>query len=1120
MHIQSTAPASGKKITLNLSSDRCLVFNHVIKSDIEDAIIEYESNKINSLWQDFYSEIVIEKEVTYLEGFRSKKTAINGQSFKHLRSSCIKSVLASRLVGVELVQYVQSLPLDGQRHILETCFPRNREEAVETIQNYERKFGEDKLSLLENCILPEDFVNYITYEIFNNQTVTDKETNEYFNLLVKFWSLGLILLPQKVRQLNAGAKWVTICGANSDVQNTIKQLYTTSNKSKSSDRRLAFIATYFATTNTILRDDLSVDLIRKFEEENSPELLLQYQDPKYSAEDVKRPLGDLHKATHYMLLGFNACNPNVAVELSLRRKSTKPYSPRKDLRFSWIADEFPTLSGWITYLYLFICSLDNARVSREITELGHLIEFLGTHENPPIHPWDTSRRLHITDVTLVNQNTFYEYLTSTVSNDAKTLKHTATTIRKFFLWLREYLISEGKLNESRFMDPVLETDSFGRRPFSNRTHRDALPSFLMTDMKEIIVKDDFAFPRSCYRSVITTVDQQSGYSVREFYPGLAICMYTLLEAPIRSHQARWLDSGVFDEKIFNPDTYRSEYNLSPYAIPKRQEGVLQLSSDALRSENWLTMWVNTNKTSVKQEISGYKIPYISANLASLINIQLDWCKRFLPELTAPLSYRYFMQDVREIRHDRNLGGPEVAPLFRDPTGADQKLPLPYYRLSRFYTLLLKETEKRHLAKYGQKIYLTTTNSKGKEVWTVDLHSLRVSGITNLIEAGVPIEIVQQFVAGHKTIVMTLHYLKYSPEKLRIFIEEAHRRMQEDNNFVGSEGFIKAIGDFAPFLLSQGGPGVGPGFEALNMGDGITVINSDGICPGTSCSTGFVIREGSNPIYGPVPGGKRCPLCRYWITGPAHLLGQIAAVNNVGYSIRKKGFEVRRLNELKADAEDCGNQRLARELRDRVDLFNRELDIDVAEWGARYKYAEQSSAQMDEYLKAKENIIVTDSTPHVPMNTPSLPLELKVTLESAHEFALLDQITQMAAFNPGFPNHQAELEKNQVLSKMMVENGMKPFLLSLSEEHAREAGNLLSALVLQQVNSQDLDEVLKGKRPLEDYPFLALALTKLEQISNAEQEFLPAALSALSNLIDTSDHVATPEIDQNDEDMFG
>jgi hypothetical protein len=365
--------------------------------------------------------------------------------------------------------------------------------------------------------------------------------------------------------------------------------------------------------------------------------------------------------------------------------------------------------------------------------------------------------------------------------------------------------------------------------------------------------------------------------------------------------------------------------------------------------------------------------------------------------------------------------------------------------------------------------------------------------------------------------MTLHYLKYSPEKLRGFIEEAHRRMQEDQDFVGSQAFIKAINEFTPFLLSQAGAGTGPGFEALSSGDGILVINTDGICPGTSCSTGFLLRDGVAPMYGPVPGGKRCPLCRYWITGPAHLLGQVTAANNLAYSIRKKGLELARLNELKLDAEDSGNQPLARELRDRVDLLNREIELDVAEWTARYKYVVQSHAQMDDYLKEKANIIATDATPRVPTMTSSTPLDLKVTLEQAHEFALLDQITQTAVFNPGFPNLQAELEKNHVLSKMMVANGMKPFLLSLSDEQAREAGNLLSALVLQQVNAQDLDEVLTGKMPLEHYPFLSLAMHKLEEASANDHSFLPNALSALSKLIDPS---VQPHTDQDDEELFG
>ncbi|MNQ82699.1 hypothetical protein D3C85_977570 [compost metagenome] len=98
--------------------------------------------------------------------------------------------------------------------------------------------------------------------------------------------------------------------------------------------------------------------------------------------------------------------------------------------------------------------------------------------------------------------------------------------------------------------------------------------------------------------------------------------------------------------------------------------------------------------------------------------------------------------------------------------------------------------------------------------------------------------------------------------------------------------------------------------------------------------------------------------------------------------------------------------------------------------------------------------------------------------------------------------------------------MKPFLLSLSDEQAREAGNLLSALVLQQVNAQDLDEVLTGKKLLEHYPFLSLAMHKLEEASANIHSFLPNALSELSKLIDPSNLGAQPHTNQDDEDLFG
>lgn len=206
------------------------------------------------------------------------------------------------------------------------------------------------------------------------------------------------------------------------------------------------------------------------------------------------------------------------------------------------------------------------------------------------------------------------------------------------------------------------------------------------------------------------------------------------------------------------------------------------------------------------------------------------------------------------------------------------------------------------------------------------------------------------------------------------------------------------------------------------------------------------------------------------------------MNNLAYVIRKKGLEVASLNDERLDVEDAGDQKKARQIRDRVDILNRELAIDIEEWAARYRYAEQSVSLLNAYLQAKAK--VDGNNLPVPLLTAGTAAELKVTLEEAHEFALLDQITQMADFVTGFRNREAELEKNAIMSRMLAANGIKPFLLTLSEEQAHEAGNLLSMLLLQQVKHSDLDDVLSGRTRLSTYPQLAEKLRALETAADA------------------------------------
>ncbi|WP_421560661.1 VPA1269 family protein [Pseudomonas sivasensis] len=1121
MLLKAIAPSSGKEVLLNLHLDRCVVFDFVTKADLESVIQELETKKINTLWDGLFSETMNKQNRTFLKAFISRGNTVTGKdasSFGNFRSDYMRELIGSSTLGRNVKDFIQTRSIDEQKHLLEKCRPKNRAQLEAVLRDPITRFGCDKLALLREFSNPTEYVDYLVSNLSGKPK--QKDNLDFPNLLIAFWAKGLILLPQSIRYWNSKSKWLTISNANPQISNTIKQIYKTASKKGFSDRRLSFVASFFATSTTVNRSDLSVELIQEYHKFIDKEVTRQYQEgSKHDFDNVQGPLSDIHKAALALTSAFNDENPNLAIDLASRRIFKKEEEPRKGIKFEWVEYRRPELSEWCVYLYQFLLSFNNAKISTQHSALKHLMNFIIQLDQPPLKPWLVKRKEHIVDHELIHQNTFFNYLLS-ISEDGKTLKGIISNTRKFFLWLRERLLSENKIVDSQFIDPIVESDKLGIRSSSNQTHRDALPAFLVTEMKDLLIENDFAYPKSYFRNTVPTIDQTTGYSVRIFNPGLAICLYTLLDTPIRSHQARWLDSGFLDEKNYNFSTEKMEYNPSPYAIKSRKEGVLQLSKDSLRSHTWLTMWVNTNKTRDAYKGAGYTIPYVSPKLEMLFKIQIEWSKKYLPEPKTTLNYQTYMQDVREIRTGKLPSGPEITPLFIDPVKPGQKLPYTYYQLARLYTKLLKETEVRVFKKYGQRYKLVTTNDKGKEVWAVDLHSLRVSGITNLIEAGVPIEIVQQFVAGHTTLVMTLHYLKYSPAKLRGFIEEAHRKMQDDQDFVGSESFISAINEFTPYLLSQHEPGTGPGFEALNSGDGILEINTDGICPGTSCSSGYEIRGGESPIYGPVPGGKRCPLCRYWITGPAHLLGQVNAVNNLAFAIRKKGLELVRLNDLKLDAEDSANQQLARGLRDRIDFLNREIELDVAEWTARYKYVDQSLAQMEDYLKAKANIIASDATPRVPMMTSSQPLELKVTLEQAHEFALLDQITQTAVFNPGFPNLHAELEKNQVLSKMMIANGMKPFLLSLSEEQAHEAGNLLSALILQQVDAQDLDEVLTGKKPLEQYPNLASAVLRLEEASNDRENFLPDYLNALSVLIDTPGEDTQSNSDHDDEDLFG
>lgn len=1101
MNIQKfKAPGSGRLITFNSDATNALLLADVSVEDLLSTIADYESVRIGEYWTD--TVLSVSKSGTWLNGFQ-----FSAGSPVYFSVALLKGALNSSSAGLALIEEARELSLERQSDIIKGLLPSSRADFISgKFRMPNAVLGPDFRAMASAAGNMGDFVDSLVSAL-NSNTCPKYHASRYIEILTMFWDRGWLLFPHTVVSWVANQKWNLVTSPlYSPRKHGMVSLANPFRKKSFSDIASIYVTTFFTVTDVDNAADLSPEIVAAYR----PFAELDAQRRGKTREKIVDSTARVQAAANALLLLYNAANPTKAIAITRRpRTAPNPEMRRVDGRFRWLSTKNPQLSEWADAFRDYVSHLTTARVSGQIDSLNYFGDFLCSLERPPM-PFELQRPAHVYDVTRVHQSTFSEYLRA-LDVKHKRRQDAFSRLRQFFDWY----IDSVPIDDCRrlgFVNPFFTTDSFGSgRGAPGQTARDALPSYILNEMKAVITENDFAFSRK-HCSNVTVFDNALGAMVNTWFPALPICLYLMLEAPIRAHQARWLDSGLLDERLFDVSADSERLNDSTSAIRGRREGALRLQGDVILSEKWLSLWINTNKTAIYDSVDvGYSIPYVSDQAAALITMMVEWQRRYMPPLAAPVSYFEFDDHISERTRLKGTG-PQIAPLFRDPTSKDNNQPVSYARLGRFYTAVLEETQDRIRLKYGKSVTLIKEMPDGKVKWAVDLHTLRVSGITAMIESGVPLEVVSQFVAGHATLVMTLHYLKFSPKKLRQFLFEAHERMKNDTGFLESELFSDNLDVFRPFLLGQDGQGMGPGFDAFKEQSGLLSINAEGICPGTSCSTGGPAFKGG---FGPVPGGQRCGLCRYWLTGPAHLLGQVASVNNLAYVIRKKGLKVAGLQDEKIEAEDAGDSRTARRLRDRIELLNRELAIDLEEWTARYNYASRSVELLDTYLASKAS--VEGSATQLPVLTRGSPMELKVTLEQSHEFALLDQITQMTDFVTGFANTEAGLEKNSVLSKMMAANGISPFLLSLDDDQAHEAGNLLSALVLQQVRAQELDDVLSGRTLLSDYPALDRTVRALGEHA---KDIKLGGVPKLEEVAESARGARTGPSAEEREEMFG
>ncbi|PPD31935.1 MAG: hypothetical protein CTY19_12295 [Methylomonas sp.] len=165
----------------------------------------------------------------------------------------------------------------------------------------------------------------------------------------------------------------------------------------------------------------------------------------------------------------------------------------------------------------------------------------------------------------------------------------------------------------------------------------------------------------------------------------------------------------------------------------------------------------------------------------------------------------------------------------------------------------------------------------------DIHTLRVSGITALATAGLPIPILAEFLAGHASILMDLYYVKVDKTAVQQMVEQCIHRIHYDPD-INSLACFHHNEELAKHALAAH-VHQDALLQLANTNSGDWLIRDGFLCPcsGSLCHIGSLEPveqrkfEGKY-VHGMVEGGEgNCALCRFAVAGPFSLQQQYEAL---------------------------------------------------------------------------------------------------------------------------------------------------------------------------------------------------------------------------------------------------
>ena len=788
----------------------------------------------------------------------------------------------------------------------------------------------------------------------------------------------------------------------------------------------------------------------------------------------------------------NSRCPSAPVQ-ALITKTREAVSVDDFASFEEFRKGLPHLSAWFDWFEKFVQDTKDTQGQVRKTACAEFADFLSSLPNPPKSPVEITRA-HINDYSVGNARCYRGYLKQKlVSVTARNVR--LTMLGQFFDFVKERLVATHRgdpRDAPWFAQPVdPKFDKFSETLKSGTT-RKAIGAHIMEEMRQVLAENDYAWSKR-QGSWEHLLNEQTKKLEYVWCPSPTLLLYTLLTLPLRSLQGRLFDSGEADTHIFDFDKRVMVPN--PNQIPingaidqGRKEGVFQvIPSGMLNADDIVGIWVPVNKTSDR----GYHIPWVSDDFLRHMRYQHDWVRQYaaLPNAHGIIEAQGHRNQPEEWVNRQS----KFICLFRDPTAErspDPSLPVSKQKLLKLWVELCAETERRINSRAkanSQRVKLVEPAAGGKLRAIHDIHTLRVSGITDLLDRGVPLNIVSEYVAGHATYIMSLWYDKPPPGKIRQTLKAFEAAAG------GSHATIPKFSDeevdaMRPYLVANSFyEGMYTGFDAIGENAGLLQFRLAGICPGTRCEEGGITSAGRITSVPVGDRGPSCPQCRFFLTGPAFLLGQCIEGNQLILKIRKKIQALDTLRSSILELEDAGGFGQADILRAQTDAEERHLNDMLTEWWHRMKLYEASVHKLEDYRRFLGEKNAGDGHLMLVADAPSD--ELSFSFKQSTELELKHFLSTCAELLPNYAQESkaVALDLEMAVGKFLAINDHKDLTsmyFTLTDEQRLTAANLAVELLLGSAEDPSkAADLLEGRTPLKALPDLQKSLADMLMASS-------------------------------------